>query len=171
MMGRWANGCGYEGGFKRGVYDGMGTFTWQDNATYKGNWKDGKRHGSGIYVRADGVDTYDGDWQHDVKHGQGFQQLSDGRTFEGAYTEGLPGFGVLTLQGAACACCHGRLQTAALLPLCASSHKHVCSADPCEGMRVRSLVGLRGLGVRACVRRAARDVECPPAPRASGCAA
>jgi 1-phosphatidylinositol-4-phosphate 5-kinase len=106
-LNRWANGCQYEGEFKSGVYDGVGTFTWQDKATYKGNWKDGKRHGSGIYTSADGSYMYDGDWQSDVKHGQGFQQLSDGRTFEGAYTNGLPGSGVLTLQGAACACCHG----------------------------------------------------------------
>ncbi len=81
------------------MYCGIGTFTWEDRATYQGNWKDGKRHGSGIYTSADGAHMYDGEWQNDVKHGQGFQQLSDGRTFEGTFIQGLAWSGVLTLKG------------------------------------------------------------------------
>ncbi len=101
LMGRWGNKNAYEGSFVAGVYDGFGTFTWQDRAMYNGHWKGGKRHGPGIYTSADGAHVYDGEWNNDLEHGQGFQQLPDGRTFEGTFEFGLPGSGVLTLQGAA----------------------------------------------------------------------
>ena len=81
------------------MYCGIGTFTWEDNGVYTGHWNHGKRHGSGIYTSGDGAHIYDGDWQSDVKHGQGLHWLLDGRTFEGAFINGLPGSGVLTQQG------------------------------------------------------------------------
>ena len=102
-MCRWAE-TRYEGNFVKGIYHGFGTFTWADNAVYKGHWKDGKRHGSGIYTSGDGLHVYDGNWQDDVKHGQGYQRLLDGRRFEGTFIDGLPGSGVLTLQGDMAAC-------------------------------------------------------------------
>ena len=82
-----------------GVFHGTGIFTWDDDSQYEGDWKDGKQHGSGLYANGDGLRGYTGHWRNGVKHGQGFQQLSDGRTFEGAFTDGLAGPGVLTLQG------------------------------------------------------------------------
>ena len=82
-----------------GVYHGTGKFTWEDNSLYDGHWKDGKQHGSGLYVNGDGVRGYVGEWQNGVKHGQGLQQLSDGRVFEGTFTDGLAGPGVLALPG------------------------------------------------------------------------
>ena len=97
-MSRWASQR-YDGDFVNGVYHGIGTYTWEDNNVYRGDWREGKRHGVGVYTSGYGLHIYDGDWQNDVKHGQGFQQLSDGRTFEGTFTDGLAGSGVLTLQG------------------------------------------------------------------------
>ncbi len=82
-----------------GVPHGCGTFIWEDDSEYEGGWKHGKQHGSGLHASGDRLRGYIGDWQNGVKHGQGFQQLSDGRTFEGTFTDGLAGSGVLTLQG------------------------------------------------------------------------
>ena len=37
---------------------------------YIGNWVDGKMHGQGTYVYADG-DKYEGEWKDDKRHGRG----------------------------------------------------------------------------------------------------
>jgi len=49
----------YEGHFKRGNFNGEGTFNYTDNRTYKGEWVDGLLSGYGIFSWPDG-NRYEG---------------------------------------------------------------------------------------------------------------
>lgn len=40
----------YEGQFSNGMFDGFGTYIWNDGDIYIGYWKNDKRHGQGIFI-------------------------------------------------------------------------------------------------------------------------
>ena len=58
----------YEGKFKKGLPNGLGTYTWSTGEVYKGSWKDGKEDGNGQFTfKSKGCDTTTtGVWKADV---------------------------------------------------------------------------------------------------------
>ncbi|CAE8699201.1 unnamed protein product, partial [Polarella glacialis] len=65
------NGPTYEGPFVASQIAGQGKFTWPDGSTYQGEVSNGKRHGVGIYLAADGIVKYEGCWVQGKRHGEG----------------------------------------------------------------------------------------------------
>ncbi len=60
--GSYSNGDKYEGEFKDGAFNGLGSYYFFSNGDkYVGEFKGGKRHGQGIYIRLDGSMLL-GDW-------------------------------------------------------------------------------------------------------------
>lgn len=60
--GSYSNGDKYEGEFKEGAFNGLGSYYFFSNGDkYVGEFKGGKRHGQGIYIRLDGSMLL-GDW-------------------------------------------------------------------------------------------------------------
>ncbi len=51
---------------------------------YVGAWANGKRHGVGTFIYADGS-RYHGDWVEGQKHGHGVYTYSDGRVYQGDF--------------------------------------------------------------------------------------
>ena len=119
---RWQNGATYDGEFAHGLYNGLGTFVWEDLGVYKGTWKDGVRSGVGTYSSGDKLYVYDGEWSEDAKDGRGFQKLPNGRSFEGTFVKGLPASGVLHISGYAP---HLRFRLAPTDPPCGRPVTHV----------------------------------------------
>ena len=64
--------CLYEGGWVRGLREGLGTLRYNDAGThfYRGMWTAGARHGHGLLRYASG-NTYEGQWVWDRKVGHG----------------------------------------------------------------------------------------------------
>jgi len=61
----------------------------QDPGTYEGQKNlDGKRHGEGTYVYANGFFTYEGQWVNNLKHGQGKLLFGDQSWYEGSFQNG-----------------------------------------------------------------------------------
>lgn len=68
----------YIGQWENGIQNGLGEHNWylarvemtqySLRNSYYGNFKNGKRHGQGTYLYANGS-KYEGNWQFDVKHG------------------------------------------------------------------------------------------------------
>ena len=46
------------------------------------DWVDGKAHGHGYYLHADGS-KYTGGWKDDKQHGNGHETFPDGSVYEG----------------------------------------------------------------------------------------
>jgi hypothetical protein len=77
---------GYEGELKDGKPHGKGKYVYADGNVYEGDWKDDKKHGKGKSVNADGA-VYEGDWKDDKKHGQGRFVYADGAVYEGDWKD------------------------------------------------------------------------------------
>jgi len=75
----------YEGKFKDGKYDGLGTYTWSGDRKYVGEWLDGKQNGHGTVTSPDG--KYVGEWKGNYFHGQGTMISSDGTKWVGEFSE------------------------------------------------------------------------------------
>ncbi len=74
----WSGACA------NGKAQGHGTALWRSvedgewkEIRYEGDYKDGKRHGRGVYVGANG-DRYEGDWKDGKAHGRGVEMWADG---------------------------------------------------------------------------------------------
>ena len=76
----------YEGDFKDGKKHGHGVNVWADGGRYEGGWKDGKEHGHGVNVWADGT-RYEGDYKDGKKHGHGIHYFTNGNECEGDWRE------------------------------------------------------------------------------------
>lgn len=79
----------YQGGCTKGYASGNGTYTKYDTDnkviyTYKGKLKDGKKHGKGSMVWANG-DKYEGDFQDNDGHGKGIITWANGNKYEGDF--------------------------------------------------------------------------------------
>lgn len=62
--------------------------------TYFGQTRNGKAHGNGIGVYANG-NKYEGEWKNGKKEGEGVYQYPDGETYEGSFVEDKrKGFGL-----------------------------------------------------------------------------
>ena len=55
----------YEGSFKKGLPNGIGTYTWANGNTYSGGWKKGQRSGVGTFYSASNGESVKGTWKKD----------------------------------------------------------------------------------------------------------
>ena len=100
----------YKGEFRNGMFNGKGTFTFQDGekyvgdfidgtyngqgtltvngGKYNGEFKDGYRNGKGIFLTYTTGSKYVGDWKDDKKHGQGTQTYDSGSKYVGEWKDG-----------------------------------------------------------------------------------
>ncbi|KAF4403347.1 hypothetical protein CsatB_016781 [Cannabis sativa] len=85
----WADGCIYDGGWRRGMRHGTGKIQWPSGAYYEGEFSGGYMHGTGTYIGSDNM-TYKGRWRLNLKHGLGYQVYSNGDVFEGSWIQGTP---------------------------------------------------------------------------------
>ena len=77
-----------EGYMKDGQFEGFGTCVWPaDRGRYTGDWKNGKRHGEGIYTKADGTE-YVGEWREGRRDGWGCLFHPCGEMYEGEWRAG-----------------------------------------------------------------------------------
>lgn len=58
--------------------------TYGTGDVYEGSWRDGKRNGVGTLSRRNG-DRYKGDWEDDRRHGLGREAFGNGDKYEGNY--------------------------------------------------------------------------------------
>ena len=63
---------------------------WADRFRYEDELRDGRQHGRGSFVRANG-DRYEGEWREGRPHGQGTYTTADGTVYEGSWREGCFG--------------------------------------------------------------------------------
>jgi hypothetical protein len=77
-----------------GKAHGAGKLVWRylnegawETSSYEGDKRDGKLHGRGVYVLADGA-RYEGDYRDGKLHGFGDYSAADGQAFMGTWTNG-----------------------------------------------------------------------------------
>ena len=73
-----ADGAQYDGQFKNGLRDGVGTFVSTRDDRYTGMWKEGKRHGKGKVSYSMGG-SFEGNWEEDRPAGPGKVIWAGGR--------------------------------------------------------------------------------------------
>lgn len=67
-----------------------------DNSTYTGQLLQGRRHGRGTLLLADGT-VQEAEWKSDQRAGKGSERYADGTCFRGLYVDGLRcGYGVMS---------------------------------------------------------------------------
>ncbi|MCY4451206.1 MAG: peptidoglycan-binding protein [Immundisolibacterales bacterium] len=89
----------YEGGYREGKRNGLGTYTWADGDRYEGEYRDGKEDGHGIWTAAGG-DRYEGEWRAGFQNGRGTYSWVNGDRYEGQWRAGRPhGHGIWTGAG------------------------------------------------------------------------
>ena len=89
----------YEGGYREGKRNGLGTYTWADGDRYEGEYRDGKEDGHGIWTAAGG-DRYEGQWSAGFQNGRGTYSWVNGDRYEGRWSAGKPhGHGIWTGPG------------------------------------------------------------------------
>ncbi|CAI2371165.1 unnamed protein product [Moneuplotes crassus] len=84
----YKSGAVYEGEWKGGFRDGIGTQKWPDGATYEGSWRFNKAEGKGKFTHADG-DIYEGDWANDKANGFGVYNRNNEATYHGHWKNDL----------------------------------------------------------------------------------
>lgn len=82
-------GMTYAGGWRDGVYDGQGTFTWPNGDRYVGEFRDGELSGRGVLTSTDG-NRYEGEWRHSMREGPGVEVYADGNRYEGEWRNDKP---------------------------------------------------------------------------------
>ncbi|XP_038077831.1 MORN repeat-containing protein 1-like isoform X2 [Patiria miniata] len=92
-----AKGQRYIGETKQQLRDGYGIYKYSNSFfRYEGDWKEGKKHGHGKLVMADGS-YYEGEFIHGEIEGHGFRKWSSGVTYSGQFLDGeMNGHGVMT---------------------------------------------------------------------------
>ncbi len=80
------NGIFY-GKVEDGKKEGLGTFKFNDGATYVGEFKNDLREGIGIYYYKDGS-SYNGNWKKNEKHGYGIYSYPDNEAYVGEWKYG-----------------------------------------------------------------------------------
>ncbi|EDQ84360.1 uncharacterized protein MONBRDRAFT_30345 [Monosiga brevicollis MX1] len=93
---RLENGNSYIGGWQDGKFHGAGELVGADGLRYKGQFQLGQFHGRGTLTTKAG--TFDGEFQNNKMHGQGAFKYADGSSYTGSYNAGIrEGQGQLTL--------------------------------------------------------------------------
>ncbi len=83
----YANGDCYVGDWVLGAITGNGKMTYANGDCYDGTWAESKRTGQGRMVYKNG-NVYNGSWINNNHHGQGKMIYNDGHQFEGEWTNG-----------------------------------------------------------------------------------
>ena len=76
----------YEGEMRDGKRHGRGTYVWANGDRYEGEYRDGHEHGRGTFVWANG-DRYDGEWRNGNRHGYGTVVTANGGRFDGEWLD------------------------------------------------------------------------------------
>ncbi|KAH9686291.1 phosphatidylinositol 4-phosphate 5-kinase 6 [Citrus sinensis] len=84
----WPSGATYEGDFKGGYMDGIGTYTGSVGNTYKGSWIMNLKHGKGTKSFSNG-DYYEGEWRRGLQDGHGRYQWKNGNHYIGQWKNGM----------------------------------------------------------------------------------
>ncbi|KAG0471113.1 hypothetical protein HPP92_015659 [Vanilla planifolia] len=91
----WADGCMYEGVWRRGKAAGKGKFSWPSGATYEGSSRAGgwmvsghRKHGYGSKSYANG-DFFEGQWRKNLQEGQGRDVWRNGNQYVGEWRSGV----------------------------------------------------------------------------------
>eukprot|EP01064_Diplonema_japonicum_P039513 TRINITY_DN9925_c0_g1_i3.p1 TRINITY_DN9925_c0_g1~~TRINITY_DN9925_c0_g1_i3.p1 ORF type:complete len:448 (+),score=97.73 TRINITY_DN9925_c0_g1_i3:78-1421(+) len=79
--------CGYVGETKDGRQHGRGTQVYANGDVYQGSWFEGKIHGRGVYTYANGC-QYDGEFKMAIRHGNGTYKLLNGDVYTGDWVDG-----------------------------------------------------------------------------------
>ena len=88
----------YEGRMRNGKRHGQGAYVGADGARYEGGYKNGKRHGRGVYTDAGG-NRYEGEVREGKPNGNGVLLYADGGRYEGEWRDGNPhGHGVFDFK-------------------------------------------------------------------------
>lgn len=77
----------YEGDIKDGKPHGNGTAVYANGDQYTGEWKNGLRDGRGACGYANG-DRYEGEWKYDKPNGQGIKVYANADRYEGEWKQG-----------------------------------------------------------------------------------
>ncbi len=86
----------YEGNFRNGLLDGIGSLRWSDGAFYRGEFQRGLMHGYGVLEYGNG-EYYEGEFRDGVEHGKGVLTYANGDRVEGNFVRGrVTGAGVLS---------------------------------------------------------------------------
>ena len=83
----YKSGSTYEGVWRGGFRDGLGTQVWPNGASYSGEWSFGFAHGKGEFKYESGA-TYEGQWANSYQHGNGIIKESNGCIYDGEFYEG-----------------------------------------------------------------------------------
>ena len=77
----------YTGEMKDGKQHGRGVYVWANGDRYEGDWKDGKPYGRGVYVWANG-NRYEGNFKDGERHGRGVYVWANGDECDGNWING-----------------------------------------------------------------------------------
>jgi hypothetical protein len=77
----------FEGGYRDGLLDGKGVYTFANGARYEGEYADDLRHGRGTMIEPDGT-RYEGEWRQGLPNGQGTLKEANGTLVSGTWTNG-----------------------------------------------------------------------------------
>ena len=72
--------------YRDGKQHGGGVAVWANGNRYEGDWKDDNKHGRGVFVWANG-DRYEGDWKDNKPNGSGTATIG-WKTYSGYWTNG-----------------------------------------------------------------------------------
>lgn len=84
----WEDGESYEGEWAGGMFSGLGTYTWMNGDRYEGEWRTETFEGKGTYTWASGS-SYAGEWKAGVKEGTGTYVWANGDRYEGQWKAGV----------------------------------------------------------------------------------
>lgn len=87
----------YDGEYKAGKMDGLGTFAMPNGSRHTGHYLNNMRNSQGVYLWEDGT-RYEGQFFNNMMHGEGATQWPDGSSHVGEYKHDKKnGFGTMRL--------------------------------------------------------------------------
>lgn len=95
---KYPNGDYYEGKWKKGTPNGIGTMNYANGDVYSGNWAFGLKEGQGTmtYANNNSYKEYIGEWKEDKPNGKGKMTFSNNSIYNGDWVLGqMEGFGTM----------------------------------------------------------------------------
>ncbi len=83
----YADGSEYNGAWRNGRRNGLGTYIFPNLDEFRGKWVGDKRSGFGTLTSAINP-SYEGLWDDNLPHGQGMLALKDGKVYTGNFVSG-----------------------------------------------------------------------------------